>query len=62
MQQQSLAAIMFTDIVCYDSLFKEDEKKTLEIRRKNQWINKWLIKKIKGRWLKEMGGRHPGQL
>ena len=47
---------MFTDIVGYDSLLKEDAKKAFEILRKNQGINKWHIKKHKSRWLKEMGG------
>ncbi len=47
---------MFTDIVGYDSLLKEDEKKAFEYLRKNQRIHKRLIKKFNGRWLKEMGG------
>ena len=47
---------MFSNIVGYDSLLKEDEKKAFEILRKNQRIHKRLIKKFKGRWLKEMGG------
>ena len=55
MSQRRLAAIMFTDIVGYDSLLKEDEKKAFEILRKNQRIHKRLIKKFNGRWLKEMG-------
>jgi TolB-like protein len=45
---------MFTDIVDYDSLLKEDEKKALDTLRKNQRIHKRLIKKFNGRWLKEM--------
>jgi TolB-like protein len=54
MSKRRLAAIMFTDIVGYDSLLKEDEKKAFEILRKNQRIHKRLIKKFNGRWLKEM--------
>ena len=54
MAQHKLAAIMFSDIVDYDSLLKEDEKKAFEILRKNQRINKRLIRKFKGRWLKDM--------
>jgi tetratricopeptide (TPR) repeat protein len=54
MAKRHLAAIMFTDIVGYDSLLKEDEKKAFEILRKNQRIHKRLIKKFNGRWLKEM--------
>ncbi len=47
---------MFTDIVGYDSLLKEDERKAFEILRKNQRIHKRLIKKFNGRWLKDMEG------
>ena len=54
MAQRRLAAIMFTDIVGYDSLLKEDEKKAFEILRENQRIHRRLIKKFNGRWLKEM--------
>ncbi|MGD9329006.1 MAG: adenylate/guanylate cyclase domain-containing protein, partial [Cyclobacteriaceae bacterium] len=54
MAQRRLAAIMFSDIVGYSSLLKEDEKKAFDILRKNQRIHKRLIKKFKGRWLKEM--------
>ena len=50
MSERRLAAIMFTDIVGYDSLLKEDEKKAFEILRKNQRIQKRLIKKFNGRW------------
>jgi len=56
MSQRRLAAIMFTNIVGYDSLLMEDEKKAFEILRKNQRIHRRLIKKYRGRWLKEMGG------
>ena len=54
MAQRRLAAIMFSDIVGYSSLLKEDEQKAFDILRKNQRIHKRLIKKFKGRWLKEM--------
>jgi class 3 adenylate cyclase/TolB-like protein len=54
MTQRRLAAIMFTDIIDYDSLLKEDESKAFEIRRKNQRIHRRLIKKFNGRWLKEI--------
>jgi class 3 adenylate cyclase len=54
MSQRRLAAIMFTDIVGYDSLLKDDEKKAFDTRKKNQRIHRRLIKKFKGRWLKEM--------
>ena len=54
MPQRRLAAILFSDIVGYDSLLKEDEKKAFDARKKNQRIHKRLIKKFNGRWLKEM--------
>ena len=54
MAQRKLAAIMFSDIVGYDSLLREDEKEAFETLRKNQRIQKRLIKKSNGRWLKEM--------
>jgi len=54
MAQRRLAAIMFTDIVGYDSLLKEDEKEAFDFRKKNQRIHRRLIKRFNGRWLKEM--------
>jgi tetratricopeptide (TPR) repeat protein len=54
MAQRRLAAIMFSDIVGYASLLKEDEKKAFDQLRKNRRIHKRLIKKFKGRWLKDM--------
>jgi len=45
---------MFSDIVNYTSLLKEDEKKAFDYLRKNRRIHKRLLKKYNGRWLKEM--------
>jgi adenylate cyclase len=56
MAQRRLAAIMFTNIVGYNSLLEKDEKKAFDLLKKNQRIHRRLIKKHKGRWLKEMGG------
>ena len=56
MSQRRLAAVMFTDVIGYNSLLKEDEKNAFKILRKNQRIHRRLIIKFKGRWLKEMGG------
>jgi len=39
MAQRKLAAIMFSDIVGYNSLLKEDEEKVFEAVRKNQRIH-----------------------
>ena len=55
MQERRLAAIMFTDIVGYTSLMGKDEKKAFEFLKKSRRIQWRLIKKYKGRWLKEMG-------
>jgi TolB-like protein/class 3 adenylate cyclase len=54
-QERKLAAIMFTDIVGYTSLMEVDEKRALKVLEKNRKIHKPIIKKFKGKWLKEMG-------
>jgi len=54
-QHRKLAAIMFTDIVGYTELMGSDEKKAFEILRRNRRIQWRLIKRYKGKWLKEMG-------
>ena len=53
--KHQLAAIMFTNIVGYSSLLNDDEKNAFDKLRKNQQIHKRLIKRFRGRWLKEMG-------
>jgi len=55
MSERRLAAIMFTDIVGYTSLMGKDEKKAFDILKKNRRIHWRLIKKYRGRWLKENG-------
>lgn len=55
MQQRRLAAIMFTDIVGYTTLMGSNEKSAFELLKKNRRIQWRLIKKYRGRWLKEMG-------
>ncbi len=52
---RQLAAIMFTDIVGYTALMGKDSKKALELIRINRDIQKPLIEKYNGKWLKEMG-------
>ena len=54
-EDRRLAAIMFTDIVGYTALMGSDEDKAFKILRKNRNIQKPLIKKYNGKWLKEMG-------
>lgn len=55
MQRRRLAAIMFSDIVGYTTLMGKDEKIAFDILKKNRRIHWRLIKKYKGKLLKEMG-------
>ena len=55
MQECRLAAIMFTDIVGYTTLIGKDSTKALELVRINKEIQKPLVEKHNGKWLKEMG-------
>jgi TolB-like protein/class 3 adenylate cyclase len=50
-----LAAIMFTDIVGYTALVGNDSSKALELVHINSDIQKPLVEKHHGKWLKEMG-------
>ena len=52
---RQLAAIMFTDIVGYTSLMGKDSAKALELIRVSKEIQKPLVEKHNGKWLKEMG-------
>src|SRR5215470_19950698 len=54
-QTRQLAAIMFTDIVGYTALMGNDEKKAFELLNLNRSIQKPVIEKNNGRWIKEMG-------
>jgi len=54
-QSRQLAAIMFTDIVGYTALMGKDSNKALELVRINKEIQKPLVEKHHGDWLKEMG-------
>jgi len=55
MSQRQLAAIMFTDIVGYTALMGKDSNKALELIRISKEIQKPLVEKHNGKWLKEMG-------
>jgi class 3 adenylate cyclase/TolB-like protein/lipoprotein NlpI len=52
---RQLAAIMFTDIVGYTALMGNNEKKAFELLSKNREIQKPIIEKYNGRWIKEIG-------
>ncbi len=54
-QSRQLAAIMFTDIVGYTALMGDDEEKAFEILNKNRQLQKPLIEKFNGTWIKELG-------
>ena len=54
-QIRQLAAIMFTDIVGYTALMGKDSAKALELIRISKEIQKPLVEKHNGKWLKEMG-------
>ena len=53
--RRQLAAIMFTDIVGYTALMGRDETKAMQLLRRNREIQKPLVNKHGGTWLKEMG-------
>ena len=55
MAQRKLAAIMFSDIVGYNSLLESDEIKAFKVLKNNLRIHRRLIKKYRGRLLKVMG-------
>jgi len=54
-QSRQLAAIMFTDIVGYTALMGEDEQKAMQLLDQNRVLQKPLIEKCRGKYLKEMG-------
>lgn len=54
-QTRQLACIMFTDIVGYTALMGNDEKRAFEILTKNRELQKPVIEKYNGRWIKELG-------
>ncbi len=52
---RQLAAIMFTDIVGYTALMGRDSAKALELIHISKEIQKPLVERYNGQWLKEMG-------
>jgi adenylate cyclase len=52
---RQLAAIMFTDIVGYTALMGEDEQRAFDLLRKNRQLQRPLIEKFNGKWIKELG-------
>lgn len=54
-QSRQLAAIMFTDIVGYTALMGEDEQKAFDLLHRNRQLQKPVIRKFNGTWIKEIG-------
>jgi TolB-like protein/class 3 adenylate cyclase len=54
-QVRQLAAIMFSDIVGYTAMMGEDEQKAFDLLKKNRQLQKPLIEKYGGQWIKEIG-------
>jgi TolB-like protein/class 3 adenylate cyclase/cytochrome c-type biogenesis protein CcmH/NrfG len=54
-QSRQLAAIMFTDIVGYTALMGKDEQKAFDLLNKNRQIQRPIIEKFNGKWIKELG-------
>lgn len=54
-ENRHLAAIMFSDIVGYSTLMGRDEEKGIALLHKNREIQRPLIEKYYGKWIKEMG-------
>src|SRR5215831_18516681 len=52
---RQLAAIMFTDIVGYTALMGDDEEKAFALLGKNRAVQRPIIEKYNGRWIKELG-------
>jgi adenylate cyclase len=50
-----LAVIMFTDIVGYTALMADNEEEAISVLEKNRNVQKPLIARYNGRFLKEMG-------
>ncbi len=52
---RQLACIMFTDIIGYTLLMGEDESKAFQILKRNREIQKPIIERFGGIWIKELG-------
>jgi len=54
-QNRQLAAIMFSDIAGYTALMGEDESGAFELLKNNRQMQKPLIERFGGQWIKEIG-------
>ena len=53
--KRQLAAIMFTDIVGYTALMEQNEQRAFQLLNENRKIQRPLIQRFNGKWLKEIG-------
>jgi len=54
-KDRQLASILFTDVVGYTKMMGENESGALELLKDNHQVQKRLIRKYRGRWIKEIG-------
>jgi len=54
-RDRQLVAVLFTDIIGFTSLMGDDENNALSILAINRNIQKKVIRKHRGKWVKEMG-------
>ena len=54
-KDRQLVSILFTDIKNFTKIMGEDEHKGIEALEANRKIQKRLIRKYRGKWLKEIG-------
>ena len=54
-RDRQLAAVLFTDIIGFTSQMGDDENNALSILAVNREIQKGIIRKHRGKWVKEMG-------
>jgi class 3 adenylate cyclase len=54
-KDRQLASILFTDIVGFTKMMGKNEDETLLALDRNRSIQKRLIRKYRGKWMKEMG-------
>lgn len=54
-KDRQLAAVLFTDIIGFTAMMGDDEEDALLVLEHNRKIQKKIISKHRGKWIKEMG-------
>lgn len=54
-KDRQLASILFTDIIGFTKMMGQDEYEGIQVLDENRKIQKRLIRKYRGRWIKEIG-------